>query len=144
MKTVQLTKNFSLAELTVTNHKVPNDPTPVEIERLRALAVNILQPLRDALGKPVIVNSAYRSPQVNKIVGGVSTSQHSRGEAADIRVAGMSPLELAVYIRDLRLPYDQLIREPTWVHVSYRESGRRQLLTMRYVNGKSTYYNGLS
>lgn len=141
---MQLTKNFSLAELTVTSHKVPNIPTLIEIGRLRALAVNILQPLREALGKPVVVNSAYRSPQVNRIVGGVATSQHSRGEAADIRVAGMDPLELACYIRDMYLPYDQLIREPTWVHVSYRESGRRQLLTMRRVNGKSTYYAGLS
>lgn len=141
---MQLTRNFTLAELTVTNVKAPNNPTGVEIERLRALAVNILQPLRDALGKPVVVNSAYRSPQVNAIVGGVPTSQHSRGEAADIRVAGMGPLELARYIYDLRLPYDQLIREPTWVHVSFREAGRRQLLTMRVVNGKSTYSAGLS
>lgn len=141
---MQLTKNFRLAELTVTSVKAPNEPTPTEVERLRELAVNILQPLRDALGKPVIVNSAYRSPQVNRIVGGVATSQHSRGEAADIRVPGMTPLQVAHTIRDLRLPYDQLIREPTWVHVSYSNRNRRQLLTMRVVNGKATYFGGLS
>lgn len=141
---MQLSKNFHLKELTKTSVNAPNNPSAKEIERLRALVINILQPLRDILGRPVIINSAYRSPQVNAIVGGVATSQHSRGEAADIRVPDMSPLELARFIRDIQLPYDQLIREPTWVHVSYREAGRRQLLTMRMVNGKATYSNGLS
>lgn len=141
---MQLSKNFRLAEMTTTSVDAPNEPTPTEVERLRALAENILQPLRDALGKPIIINSAYRSPQVNKVVGGVATSQHSRGEAADIRVPDMTPLELAKVIRQLRLPYDQLIREPTWVHVSYGPRHRRQLLTMRVVNGKSTYFKGLS
>ena len=141
---MQLSKNFRLAEMTITSVDAPNEPTPTEVERLRALAENILQPLRDALGKPIIINSAYRSPQVNKVVGGVATSQHSRGEAADIRVPDMTPLELAKVIRQLRLPYDQLIREPTWVHVSYGPRHRRQLLTMRVVNGKSTYFKGLS
>lgn len=141
---MQLTKNFHLSELTVTNVKAPNNPTLEEVNRLRALAVNVLQPLRDALGKPVIVNSAYRSPQVNAVVGGVPTSQHSRGEAADILVVGLSPLELARAIRDLNLPYDQLIREPTWVHVSYGPRHRRQLLTMRVMNGKPSYHQGLS
>lgn len=141
---MQLTKNFTLAELCVTNVKAPNNPRPEEVERLKALVVNILQPLRDALGKPVTVNSAYRSPQVNAKVGGVPTSQHSRGEAADIRVAGLDPLELARVIRDLKLPYDQLIREPTWVHVSYGPRHRRELLTMRVIKGKSTYSGGLS
>lgn len=141
---MQLTKNFSLAELTKTNVNAPNVPRQVEVDRLRLLAVHILQPLRDHLGKPIIVNSAYRSPQVNAKVGGVATSQHSLGEAADIYVKDMSPLALARMIRDLNLPYDQLIREPTWVHVSYGPRHRRQLLTMRVVNGKSTYSNGLS
>lgn len=141
---MQLTKNFTLAELCVTNVQAPNNPRPEEVERLRLLATKILQPLRDALGKAITVNSAYRSPQVNARVGGVATSQHSRGEAADIRVEGMSPLELAKFIRDLKLPYDQLIREPTWVHVSYGPRHRRELLTMRVVKGKSTYSGGLS
>ena len=134
-----LSKNFSLKELTTTNVNAPNNPTGVEIERLRQLVIHVLQPLRDRLGLPIIVNSAYRSPQVNKIVGGVPTSQHSRGEAADIRVEGMSPLALARYIRDQRLPYDQLIREPTWVHVSYGPRHRRQTLTMRH----GVYFDGL-
>ena len=83
---------------------------------------------------PITVNSAYRSPQVNALVGGVATSQHSTGEAADIVVAGIGPLELAQIIRNLKLPYDQLIREPTWVHVSYGPKHRRELLTMRIIN----------
>lgn len=141
---MQLSKNFHLSELTRTSVKAPNNPSPTEIARLHLLVQRILQPLRDVINRPVIINSAYRSPQVNAIVGGVPTSQHSRGEAADIRAPDVSPLELAELIRDLRLPYDQLIREPSWVHVSYSPRNRRQLLTMRVVKGKSTYTSGLS
>lgn len=140
---MQLSKNFSLAELTVTRVNAPNNPRPAEVERLRALVVNVLQPLRDVLGKPIIVTSGYRSAQVNARVGGVMTSQHSLGEAADIYVEGVTPLKLAEIIRDMRLPYDQLIREPTWVHVSYGRRHRRQLLTMRVIGGKTTYLPGL-
>lgn len=141
---MQLTKNFTLAELTKTNVKHPNIPNEVEIARLKALAVNILQPLRDALGRPVILTNAFRSDAVNRAVGGVASSQHRLGEAADIYVNGMTPLQLSQYIHSLRLPYDQLIREPTWVHVSFREAGRRQLLTMRRVDGRATYSPGLT
>ncbi|QYW02029.1 peptidase [Stenotrophomonas phage Siara] len=133
---VQLTPNFTVKELTVTNRPYDNTPSKAEIEQLRLLAVNILQPLRDALGKPVIVNSAYRGEQVNKAVGGVPTSQHRLGQAADIRVTGMSPLELCHFIISLGLPFDQLIEEGTWTHVSFGPRNRRQVLTMR--NGKYT------
>ena len=141
---MQLTKNFTLAELTKTDVNRPNIPNETEIGRLRALAVNILQPLRDALGRPIIVNSAFRSEAVNLAVGGVPTSQHRLGEAADIVVRDIDPLRLAQYIVSLRLPFDQLIREPTWVHVSFREAGRRQLLTMKRVEGRNVYSPGLS
>ena len=141
---MQLTKNFTLAELTKTSQPLPNVPNEAEIARLKALAVNILQPLRDALGRPVILTNAFRSEAVNRAVGGVASSQHRNGEAADIYVNGLNPLQLAQYIHSLRLPYDQLIREPTWVHVSYHEAGRRQLLTVRHVEGRAVYSPGLS
>lgn len=135
----QLTKNFSLAELTVTNRPFPNVPNKTEVEQLRQLAVNILQPLREALGKPVIVNSAFRSEKVNNAVGGTPTSQHRLGQAADIRVTGMSVLELCKFIIAQKLPFDQLIEEGTWVHVSFGPRNRRQVLTMR----KGKYTAGL-
>ncbi|RRN78535.1 peptidase M15 [Pseudoxanthomonas sp. SGD-10] len=125
---MQLTTNFTLAELTVTSTGLPNQPGAEELSNLRALANHILQPLRDALGKPVIVNSGYRSAAVNRAVGGAATSQHRTGEAADIVVKGMSPEALAREIVRLRLPFDQLIWEPTWVHVSYGRRHRRQTL----------------
>ncbi|QQM18193.1 peptidase [Stenotrophomonas phage Salva] len=133
---VQLTPNFTVKELTVTNVAAANIPTSAEVEQLRQLATHILQPLRDALGKPVIVNSAFRSEAVNKAVGGTKTSQHRLGQAADIRVKGMTPLELCKFIIKLGLPFDQLIEEGTWTHVSFGPRNRRQVLTMR--GGKYT------
>lgn len=132
----QLTPNFSVKELTVTNKPYPNVPTEVEVENLRKLAVHILQPLRDAVKKPVIVNSAFRSEKVNKAVGGTATSQHRFGQAADIRITGMSPLEVCKFIIAQGLPFDQLIEEGTWTHVSFGPRNRRQILTMR--GGKYT------
>lgn len=134
---MQFTKNFTLKELTVTTKPVPNVPSPAEVERLRLLAVHILQPLRDAVGRPVIVTSAFRSPRVNSLVGGSRTSQHLRGEAADIKIEGMSPLAVAKLIAELGLPFDQLIREPTWVHVSYGPRHRREKLTIRAIGTRA-------
>lgn len=123
---MQLSPNFSLAELTVTGKPFDNTPNPKQVESLRALAVNILQPLRDAIGKPIRVTSAYRSPQVNAAVRGSKTSQHLKGEAADIKVAGMTARQVALKIVELGLPFDQVINEfDSWVHVSYGPRNRR-------------------
>src|SRR5690606_34712544 len=108
---MKLTANFTLAELTVTSTGLPNVPTPAEEANLRALAEHVLQPLREAIGRPVLVNSGFRSERVNRAVGGAATSQHRAGQAADIRVPGMSSLELAREILRLGLPFDQLIEE---------------------------------
>lgn len=140
---MQLTNNFSLAELTVTTKPGPNNPGDKELASLKALAVNILQPLRDALGHPIKINSGFRSARINKLVGGAPSSQHVLGQAADIVVEGMTPLALAKYIVELGLPFDQVIREPTWVHVSYGPRHRREKLTMQMVNGRKTYTIGL-
>lgn len=141
---MQLTPNFSLAELTVTNRKLRNVPAAAEVAHLRALAENILQPLRDALGKPITVNSAFRSDEVNRAVGGSPTSQHRLGQAADIVVAGMTSLELAQRIVELGLPFDQLIEEfGRWVHVSYGPRHRRQQLTAVNIGRKTVYRAGI-
>jgi len=126
---MKITENFSLEELTVTSKPIPNVPNEQQIANLTALATHVLQPLRDMLGKPIKVNSAFRSVEVNKAVGGVPTSQHCSGEAADLDVADNA--QLFQLIRN-NFTFDQLIWEggndiqPAWVHVSYREGNNRK------------------
>lgn len=100
---------------------------------IEALVNNILDPLREAWGKPIIVTSGYRCPALNKAVGGVATSQHQQGQAADI-TAG-SPVDnarLFQLVQTLNLPFDQMIDESnfSWLHISYSPRHRRQLLKM--------------
>lgn len=141
---MQFTANFSLAELTVTDQNMPNVPNEAEVASLRSLAEMILQPLRDALGKPVRVNSAFRSEAVNRAVGGTATSQHRLGQAADIHVPGMTSVEVAKKIVALGLPFDQVIEEfGSWVHVSYGPRRRRQQLTAVKRSGKTVYVQGI-
>lgn len=141
---MKLSANFTLAELTVTNRPLANEPNAKEREALRQLAIHILQPLREAIGKPIVVSSGFRSDAVNRAVGGASTSQHRFGEAADITVPGMFAQDLAARIVSLGLPYDQVIQEfGRWVHVSYGSRHRRQQLTAVTRNGKTQYLPGL-
>lgn len=119
---------FPLATLTKTSQPYPNVPDAAQIAALNRLAANVLEPLQRAVGRPIVVNSAFRSYEVNRAVGGVSSSQHLTGEAADIKIIGMTNIELATAIYRLRLPVDQLIIEgpPSgWVHVSHRAYGNR-------------------
>jgi len=139
-----MTKNFSLAELTQTNTGLPN-ALPKHLEaNLRALAENVLQPARDALG-PIEVTSAYRSPEVNRKVGGSKTSQHVQAQAADLKYSGGNKVLLDWIIENVE--FDQIINEypdasgePSWVHVSYAEGkNRKQKLKAVKVNGKTKY-----
>lgn len=137
---MKLSKNFSLDELTVTSTGLANVPNAAEMASLKALALHVLQPLRSALGRPVLVNSGFRSEAVNRAVGGTASSQHRLGQAADIRVAGMSSADLAREIVRLGLPFDQLIEEfGRWVHVSYGPRHRRQVLRATTENGRTVY-----
>ena len=123
------TKNFSYDELiasaTAKRLGLDNTPSPEEKEKLRKLAEDILQPIRDRWRSPIVVNSAYRSEAVNKAVGGVPTSQHRLGEAADIKVGGKDrnkKLFKAIYtmISKGEIKVGQLIDEYNyqWIHVS--------------------------
>lgn len=123
------TKNFSYDELiasaTAKRLGLDNTPSPEEKEKLRKLAEDILQPIRDRWRSPIIVNSAFRSEAVNKAVGGVPTSQHRLGEAADIKVGGKDrnkKLFKAIYnmISKGEIKVGQLIDEYNyqWIHVS--------------------------
>ena len=126
---MQLSKNFTLAELTRTSAPYENYPQVKERIALKQLVDNVLQPLRDLYGKPIKVNSGFRSPLVNKHVGSKSeNSQHLKGEAADITCGSREEnIKLYNLIRD-NLPFDQLINEYdfSWVHVSYKVKGNRK------------------
>lgn len=141
---MQLTKNFSLEEMTFSRKAAINgwDNTPNEAQqaRLVLLCTRILQPLRSHLRVPVIVTSAFRSKRVNKAASGSPTSQHLNGEAADIHVPGMSIATLIDRIHMLHLPFDQLIDEfDQWVHISCSDSPRREEMMCRFVNGRRVY-----
>ena len=128
---MNLSKNFTLAELTKTSTGIPNNPTAIEIERLKLLCAKVLQPLRDKFGAPIIVNSGYRSKQVNKAVGGVASSQHVKGEAVDI-TAGSKDQNRRLFEILKTMEFDQLIDERgySWIHVSYTicKPNRKQVL----------------
>lgn len=144
---MKLSQNFTLAELSVTETGLKNVPTMEALSNLATLANTILQPLREKLGKPVNVTSGYRSPEVNKRVGGEVLSAHLTGRAADIYVAGMTPYQLAKFIQDSGLPYDKVIQEPSWVHVQIAKPNtppRKQEILAKRVNGKMVYTAGLS
>ena len=113
-----MTPHFTLAELTHTDHReFDNTPNETETANLQRLA-EFLEIVKTTLGgKPIMVNSAFRSKQVNDAVGSKDTSQHRIGCAADIRVPGMTPDEVVKAL--INLPYDQIIREfDRWVHIS--------------------------
>ena len=137
---MKLTKNFSLEEMyrsdTAQRCGIDNKPQTEEVvENLRALCLEVLQPLRDHLGKPVVVSSGYRCKDLNKKVGGVENSQHLKGEAADIKVSGREKLiGVMRYIMD-ETDFDQLIREKSgtteWVHVSHKRNGNNRRMVLR-------------
>lgn len=133
-------KYFSIAELTKSttaeNKKINNTPNE-EVERnLNQLIDNILDPLREQWGEAIIVNSGYRCAELNKLVGGASSSQHTLGQAADIRTKSntrSNNKKLFNLIKSMKLPYDQLINEYDykWIHVSYSSKHRRQILNIK-------------
>jgi uncharacterized protein YcbK (DUF882 family) len=134
---MQLTSNFSLEELTrsadATKLKIANRPSMNEINNLKALAENVLQPLRDAVGV-ISINSGYRCKKLNDAVGGSDTSQHMLGQAADFKCADMA--KAFDHIKK-NLPFDQLIWEhgndtqPAWIHVSYSPRHRKQVIRIK-------------
>lgn len=122
------------ASTTADAHNIKNTPPLQEAGNLKALAENVLDPLREWYGKPIYVNSGYRSPQLNRMVGGAPTSQHMKGEAADITAGSKAEnRKLFDYIKS-NLPFDQVIDEKdySWVHVSYKRDGsnRKQVLKL--------------
>lgn len=138
-------KEFTKSTTAIKRH-IDNKPSK-EVERsLTALVENVLDPLREAYGKPIIVTSGYRCPKLNAIVGSTPSSQHVKGEAADIKSVQDTPEEnkkLFDLIVKLKLPFDQLINEHNydWVHVSCGQRHRRQKLKAVRKNGRTVYVN---
>lgn len=152
---MNLSPNFTLSELTKSEtalrHNMDNTPGETEIENLRVLCERVLQPVRDHYGKGVKVNSGFRHPDVNAAVGGSKTSDHCKGQAADIEIPGVPNHELAEWIK-ANLEFTQVILEfytmgipdSGWVHVSFDPANlKKQSLTAVKENGKTVYLSGL-
>lgn len=105
-------------------------------DAIKSLVDNVLQPLRDIAGVPLHINSGYRCSELNAAIGGVPTSQHMKGEAADI--AFPKPIELARMAADNHLPFDQMILYPSFVHFSHKLNGeqRRQVIYNKSYKGE--------
>ena len=128
-------KYFTIKELckssTAIQKKIDNTPSSEIVNNLKQLVDNILDPLREKYGKPIIINSGYRCPALNKAVNGSKTSSHMKGLAADITVGSPKKnkilLELIIH---MNLPFDQLTDEKNfkWIHVSFSKNPRKQVL----------------
>ena len=149
----KLSPNLSLKEViksaTAIKHGIDNSPSQEHYENLKAIANEVFQKVRIHFGVPIAVTSGYRSPELNKRIGGSSKSQHCHGEALDLDAdvyGKITNKQIFDYI-DKNLDYDQMIwefgddNEPNWVHVSYKKDGgnRNRNLRAKKVNGKTTY-----
>lgn len=130
-------KYFKIEEFiksdTAIRNNIDNTPNAQEKDNIKSLIENILDPLREAYKKPIIITSGFRSKTLNNFLKGSSTSQHMSGQAADIRSVEDSVQEnkkIFELIQKLDLPYDQLIDEYNynWIHVSYSPKNRKQIL----------------
>ncbi len=125
---MKLSNNFTLQEMcasaTAEANDITNAPTAEQIANLQSLCLRLLQPLRTSYGEAFHINSGFRSQALNKAVGGVPTSQHLKGQAADVRVR--QPRKLLSKLLETELDFDQAILYPTFLHLSYNENGNRQ------------------
>ena len=139
---MNLSKNFALSELTYSNaadsYNIENTPGRLELENLKKLCNDILQPIRDKFGKSIYVNSGYRNPKVNRLVGGSSSSQHIKGEAADITVGSKEGNKklfdmIVQMIEDKEITVGQLIDEKDykWLHISLPYRKVNQILHLK-------------
>jgi uncharacterized protein YcbK (DUF882 family) len=117
---MNLSQHFTLEELTHTNHRtLDNTPDAVALANLNRLALFLEEVKKVLGGRPIMINSAYRSKAVNDAVGSKDTSQHRLGCAADFRVPGMTPRQVVEACIASKLPYDQIILEfDSWTHIS--------------------------
>ena len=146
---MKLSNSFNLIEFTssetASRRGIDNTPSIAVIENLRLLCENVLQPLRDKYGKSINITSGYRSPKLNRAIGGSFTSQHCFGQAADIQVDKKDYLRVWEILKTL--PFDQIIFEfgtesaPDWIHVSFVQGKNRgqKLKAVKNVLGQTKY-----
>jgi zinc D-Ala-D-Ala carboxypeptidase len=148
---MKLTPHFHLDEFLISQTATRAgiefpEPSKEIIDNLTRLCKEVLEPLRRAVDRPVIVTSGWRPPEVNRLVGGSPRSQHLTGQAADIIVPGVSVFAVATLLRHYNRHFDQLIDEfGRWTHVSVPAADyepRRQVLSARRRNGKTVYLQG--
>lgn len=133
---MNLSDHFTLGEMTRTSHQeIQDEPNPKALRNLKRLCIHFLEPIREVLGCPVQISSGYRSFMVNKAVGGVPTSAHRFGRAADFSTKDQDVSSAFEILRHTDLPFDQLIYEirggSSWIHLGIAEEGkepRRQVL----------------
>ena len=146
---MKLSRNFTLNELTrsgtAQRRGIDNEPTDAHLDNLQRIVDEILQPMREDLG-PIRVTSGYRSPKLNRAIGGSSRSQHCKGEAVDIQFWEGGDMDNEViydYILDNEMEFDQMINEFdfSWIHISLKEKGNRNRVLEAYKNeeGKTCY-----
>ena len=139
-----LSASFSLDEFVISQvaerHGYRNEPNEKQIENLRLLCVNVLQPLRVIIAVPIFINSGFRSFDVNAAVGGKFNSQHLEGKAADFVVHSMNLIDVFNIILQ-KLSFDQLIYEfGKWIHVSWNsDKNRKDVMISKKVYGKTVY-----
>lgn len=147
-----VSEHLTLAELirseSAKRNGISNMPPPEHIVNLKLLAEHIFEPIRANFRCPIIISSGYRSKELNAVIGGANKSQHSLGQAIDIDMDGTSydvtNADIFNFIKN-KLPFDQLIWEfgnplnPNWVHVSYSDRHRRQILRATKINGITQY-----
>lgn len=125
-----LSPHFSLEEMTITQVRGADNTPPADIVANLRNTAQQMEDVRSMLGKPITVNSAFRSKRVNELVGGAVNSAHMTGHAVDfICPAYGTPLEICRVLERSNLRFDQLIEEGTWVHISFAPTMRRQILT---------------
>ncbi|OYX62519.1 MAG: hypothetical protein B7Y88_14235 [Sphingomonadales bacterium 32-64-17] len=152
---MNLSPHFELSEFTSSQtalrRGIDNTPNLKARMALQLLCVKVLEPVREHFRRPVVISSGYRSPALNRAIGGSTKSQHSKGEAADFEIPGVANFDVAQWMMR-NLNYDQLILEfytpgdpnSGWIHVSFCEPYRNQELTaVRCDGGKVDYLAGL-
>ena len=129
----KLSKNFNLSEFTESRiadkYDINNVPSATQIASLRDLVKNLMQPIRDYWGLPVRITSGYRCNALNVLIGGAEKSQHLAGKACDFTIKGLENIVIVKALKQLKeqgkIKYDQLILEPTWIHISYDDINNR-------------------
>jgi zinc D-Ala-D-Ala carboxypeptidase len=131
-----ISEHISFKEATFTNRNLPNVPNETQLKAMELVAVMCFEKIRKWYGKPIKINSFFRSLEVNKAVGGASTSQHTKGEAIDLTAGSREENKKIFEWAKANLTFDQLIFEygddsgPDWVHISYR-SGKNRMQVLR-------------